>query len=83
MEIVGIIAIVALILYFVNKKTHFFTPGVDYKSNPEGFQTIEDKYNSQKVAKEEELNLLLEKINKKGLDKLSNKERQRLEELSR
>lgn len=45
--------------------------------------TFEDKYNHQKMEKEEELNMLLDKIHKKGLDKLSAKEKKRLDELSK
>lgn len=50
---------------------------------PEGLLTVDDRYNVQKVTKEQELNALLDKINTKGIDKLSKVERQRLEELSK
>ncbi len=50
---------------------------------PEGLLTIDDRYNVQKITKEQELNALLDKINTKGIHKLSKTERQRLEELSK
>ncbi|KAA1245810.1 rhomboid family intramembrane serine protease [Aquimarina sp. RZ0] len=50
---------------------------------PEGLLDIDDKYNTEKVTKEQELNTLLDKINEKGIKKLSKAEKERLEELSR
>lgn len=46
-------------------------------------RSIDDLYNYSKVKKEAELNALLEKVNKTGLDNLTNYERDRLEVLSR
>lgn len=48
-----------------------------------GYETLDDKFNASKKEKEEELNRLLDKVNKKGLDNLSNKDKRRLEELSK
>lgn len=45
--------------------------------------TIEDKYNSKKVLEQDELNKLLEKINKKGYENLTDKEKSRLDKLSK
>jgi len=45
--------------------------------------TIEDKYHSEKQDKQSELDNLLEKISKKGLNNLTKKERQRLDDLSK
>ncbi|MDY8134194.1 DUF6576 domain-containing protein [Aquimarina sp. 2201CG5-10] len=55
----------------------------ELQQKPEGLLDPDDKYNSKKVAKEQELNKLLDKINKKGIDKLSKEEKDRLEELSK
>ncbi len=44
------------------------------------YYTIEDKYNEKKAAKQRELDNILDKIHKKGMDGLSSKERQKLEE---
>lgn len=46
-------------------------------------RSIDDLYNYSKVKKEAELNALLEKVNKSGLDNLTKYERDRLEDLSR
>jgi membrane associated rhomboid family serine protease len=52
------------------------------KARAEKFLSIEDKYNHTKKRKQDELDRLLEKINKKGIDSLSKKEKKRLDELS-
>jgi hypothetical protein len=44
--------------------------------------TVEDRYNTQKVSKEQELNRLLDKIHKKGIGSLTAEEKQRLKDLS-
>ncbi len=45
--------------------------------------TVEDKYNLSKRTKQEELDQVLEKIHRKGMNSLSKKERQLLQEFSR
>lgn len=44
--------------------------------------TLEDKFRIQKAEKQKELDLLLDKINAKGLDNLSSKEKARIKKLS-
>ncbi|WP_370091813.1 DUF6576 domain-containing protein [Winogradskyella sp.] len=51
------------------------------KKNPP--LTFEQKHNTKKVNEQKELDKLLDKIGKKGIDKLSKKEKDRLEELSK
>jgi len=80
---ISLILIPTLIfLYLMIKKPHIlFTQ----KSviTPVNVSTFEDKHNAKKVAKQNELNQLLDKINKKGYDNLSKKEKERLDELSK
>jgi membrane associated rhomboid family serine protease len=47
------------------------------------FHTIDDRFNAERKSKEDELNELLEKVSKRGLQGLSRKEKGRLEELSK
>lgn len=75
-----IISIVAL--YIFSKKYNLRTTLTSFSKN-EKLMSIEDKYNSKKVAEQKELNILLEKINKKGHPSLSTKEKSRLDELSK
>ncbi|WP_378295069.1 DUF6576 domain-containing protein [Aquimarina rubra] len=50
---------------------------------PEGLLDVDDRYNVTKVEKEKELNRLLEKINKEGINNLSASEKEKLKELSK
>ncbi len=44
---------------------------------------IDDRYNAEKREREKEIDRLLSKIGKNGIDDLSEKDRKRLEELSK
>lgn len=81
-----IIIPVLILVYILILKTNIFS--LDKKSNTyykkdKKYYSIEDKYNTVKIEKERELNQLLEKINKKGINNLSAKEKRRLDELSK
>lgn len=80
---VGILIVVAsgIFLYFVFTKPQFMylaDPFAKYK----GFHTQDDRYNAGKLEKERELDVLLDKIHKNGLESLSQKEKDRLDKLS-
>lgn len=45
--------------------------------------TIDEKYNLERSEKEQRLDKLLEKINRKGMESLSEREKAQLEELSK
>ena len=47
-----------------------------------GYQTLEDRYHTSRKNKEIELNELLEKIQKNGMESLTKREKERLRELS-
>jgi membrane associated rhomboid family serine protease len=49
----------------------------------EGVLTLEDRYNASRKMKEQELDRLLDKINTHGINALSKKEKERLEQLSK
>lgn len=76
--LIGLLSL--LVAYFV--KGTFFNKKRK-KVAVKGYTTIDDKFNASKKAREEELNLLLEKVSSKGLEKLSKAEKSRLEELSK
>ncbi|WP_452598506.1 DUF6576 domain-containing protein [Pontimicrobium sp. MEBiC01747] len=75
MAIILVILLIAVFVYFLTKKTPV--------SPKKKHLTIDDKYNEKRVKNEKELNKLLEKINKKGINSLSKKEKARLDELSK
>jgi len=75
--ILGII--VAVVLAFFNRyriKNRFFP---DEKRN----YTIDDQFNSDKREREKEIDRLLSKMGKNGVNDLSAKDRKRLDELSK
>ncbi|MDQ1160372.1 hypothetical protein QE422_000740 [Chryseobacterium sp. SORGH_AS 447] len=75
--ILGII-VVAVLAFFNREwiKNRFFT---DEERN----YTIDDKFNSEKRDREKEIDRLLSKMGKNGVNDLSAKDRKRLDELSR
>ncbi|MFS4431217.1 DUF6576 domain-containing protein [Chryseobacterium sp. GVT01B] len=71
--------IIAIVLLFFNRewiKNRFFP---DQQKN----YTIDDKFNSDKRDREKEIDRLLSKMGKNGVNDLSEKERKRLDELSK
>lgn len=78
-----IIALILIFLLIKWLKPDFLEFKKTIQQKPEGLLDPDDKYNINKVEKEQELNLLLEKINKKGIKSLSETEKKRLEELSK
>ncbi len=73
--IITLLLLVAIAYYLYNKTNYF-------KSEPKNL-TIDDKFNIKKQEREKELNKLLDKISASGIDSLSQKEKDRLKELSR
>lgn len=70
-------------IYFIITKPHILlTDRIRFKKKKPSL-TFEQKYNSEKLNKQKELDKILDKISKKGIDKLSKKEKQRLKDLSK
>ena len=61
-----------LFIYLIISRPGFLLMDKPF-SKSQGYQTIDDKYNAKKVEKQNELNKILEKINKRGYDKLTDK----------
>lgn len=78
-ELLFLIIIVVAVLAFFNRdwiKNRFFP---DKQKN----YTIDDQFNSDKREREKEIDRLLSKMGKNGINDLSPKERKRLDELSK
>ena len=78
MEALFIILAVGVIIYFFRKflKKPFL-------SKEEKYQSIDDRYNEERRNRELEIDSLLSKMGKNGIKDLSEKDRKRLEELSK
>lgn len=78
-ELLILAIIVAVVFAFFNRdriKNRFFP---DEKRN----YTIDDQFNSDKREREKEIDRLLSKMGKNGVNDLSAKDRKRLDELSK
>ena len=73
-----IILLVLVILVF------FFRNDIQEKISPKKDKnyTIDDRYNSEKLERQKEIDYLLSKMGKNGIEDLSEKDRKRLDELS-
>ncbi len=73
-----IILLVLVILVF------FFRNDIQEKISPKKDKnyTIDDRYNSKKLERQKEIDYLLSKMGKNGIEDLSKKDRKRLDELS-
>ena len=79
MVLIIILLLVVLIGFFVFKNKsvkNIFQPEQKY-------YTIDDECNAKRKERQDEIDQLLNKIGKNGLDDLTEKERKRLDELSR
>jgi hypothetical protein len=74
---ISLILIVIIGFYLLNKKT------ILPKRNRKGVYTIDDQYNSTKKEIQDEIDVLLGKMGKNGTQDLTEKQRKRLEELSK
>jgi len=83
MSIALIIAIIIIILVIKWLKPDFLVLKKIITKKSEGLLTIDDEFNISKADKTKELNALLDKINSKGIHKLSQTEKERLKELSK
>jgi hypothetical protein len=71
MGILGFLILIGIAIYVY--KTY-------YSSNT--YETRDERYNAERAKKQKELDQLLDKISKRGMDSLSEYERRRLDELS-
>ncbi len=69
-------------IYFIITKPHILLINNLYYSKNRPHLNLEHKYNENRVNRQKELDKLLDKISKKGIESLSEKEKRRLEELS-
>ncbi|CAM2773600.1 rhomboid family protein [Chryseobacterium flavum] len=78
-ELLILAIIIAVVLLFFNRQWIKSKAFPDKQKN----YTIDDKFNSDKREREKEIDRLLNKMGKNGVNDLSAKDRKRLDELSR
>ncbi len=74
---------VIVCIYLIIAKPRALLIDNHYHESHSTYFDIDDEYNEVRANKQHELDRLLDKIGKSGIDSLSKKERQRLDELSR
>ena len=75
------IAVIAVFLYLIFRK-RTGSSGSYHSSSSNKYETIDDKYNAKKKAKQKEIDRILEKINSKGVESLTKQEKALLDEYS-
>lgn len=70
-------------IYLIISRPHVLMIDNFYFKTHKKHYNIDYQYNEERANKQKELDKLLDKISEKGIDSLSKKERQRLEELSK
>lgn len=68
--------------YLIIKKPAALLAGNLFSSGP-GYQTVDDRYHTRQKQQEDDLDRLLDKINRQGFDSLNAREKKQLEKLSR
>lgn len=71
MGIFGFLVLIGIGAYLY--RTYFYTPG---------YETKDERYNAERNKRQKELDALLDKISRRGMDSLSEDERRRLDDLS-
>jgi membrane associated rhomboid family serine protease len=82
LAIIAILAPALGFFYFLIKKPEALVLGNLFGRSP-GYQTVDDKYYARQQQQAQDLDDLLDKINHKGYDSLSAREKEKLEKLSR
>ena len=72
-----------LLFVFMSIKNPGYLLTSSFTEQPERYLTKDDRYNAAKRRKEREIDFLLDKINTGGMESLSKKEKQKLEDYSR
>lgn len=83
MSIVFITLLCIVVIYLIIKKPDLFRTSNSFSKPKENYYTIDDKYNAERADKQKEIDRILDKISSKGLESLSKKEKQLLEEFSK
>jgi len=74
---------ILIFMYFLINKPSFLLIGNKSIASPKKYYSIEHKYHEERVARQKEIDRILEKINKRGVDSLTKQEKQMLDEYAK
>jgi membrane associated rhomboid family serine protease len=69
-------------IYLIITKPQILLVDNFYFKNHKNYYSVDHKYNEEKVTKQKEIDKILDKINKKGIESLSSKEKEKLKQFS-
>lgn len=81
--ILGILLPCLLFIFLIATKPHLLLIDTAYGKGRDNHYNLEHRYNAQKTTRQKELDKLLDKIRRKGINSLTAKERQQLDEYSK
>ena len=70
-------------IYLIITRPHILLIDNFYFKTHQKYYTIDEKYNVEKNSRQQEIDRILDKINKKGMNSLSKEEKEKLENYSR
>jgi hypothetical protein len=68
-----------LFIYIIITRPHVVVIGMNAFSGKKNYYNIDDEYNAKRVDKQKEMDRILEKISKRGINSLSKSEKEFLE----
>lgn len=70
-------------IYLVIAKPHILITGNFYNKTPKKYYSVDQRYNEEKIGSQKEIDKILDKISRRGINSLSKKEKEILEQYSR
>jgi membrane associated rhomboid family serine protease len=83
LPILGILVPCVIFIYLIATKPHLLLIDVSFGKSRDNHYDIDHKYNARKALSQKELDKLLDKIRRKGMASLTEKEKQQLDEYSK
>lgn len=81
--IIGIAVILVIVIVLFRKRSSFRLTGNTTPKPTTPYFDIDHKYNEQKAIQQKEIDRILDKINRKGINSLSKKEKEQLDAFSK
>jgi membrane associated rhomboid family serine protease len=72
-----------LFIYFIITRPHILITNNFFPKKNKDFYSIDHKYNAERNSRQKEIDNILDKINRKGINSLTAKEKEKLDEYSR
>jgi len=81
--IIGFVVLLVVIVVLFRKRLPFGLSGTTTSNSPSNYSDIDHKYNEERALKQKEIDRILDKINRRGINSLTKKEKELLDSFSR